>query len=163
MDEQTTSPRHSPEYRGKARQDSTTPSIHSVTTDDRQNSPRARRRHSSRTARPTTHSSGPHRSTLRRRSSSQSETFGPHSGSSRDLPAVRQRSSGPSEAMEPTTYTPTTHRVSKAKKGKRVHACEFPGCDKVCPLPLACRWTLLTSFRGFHSGRASSVYFTPFR
>jgi hypothetical protein len=31
----------------------------------------------------------------------------------------------------PVTYTPTTHRVSKAKKGKRVHACEFPGCGKV--------------------------------
>jgi hypothetical protein len=30
------------------------------------------------------------------------------------------------------TYTPTTHRISKAKKGKRVHACEFPGCSKVC-------------------------------
>ncbi|KAL4788205.1 hypothetical protein BJX76DRAFT_200205 [Aspergillus varians] len=31
----------------------------------------------------------------------------------------------------PITYTPTTHRISKAKKGKRVHACEFPGCQKV--------------------------------
>ncbi|KAJ5624559.1 Zinc finger C2H2 [Penicillium lagena] len=31
----------------------------------------------------------------------------------------------------PTTYTPTTHRVSKAKKGKRVHVCEYPGCQKV--------------------------------
>lgn len=31
----------------------------------------------------------------------------------------------------PVTYTPTTHRISKAKKGKRVHACEFPGCNKV--------------------------------
>lgn len=30
------------------------------------------------------------------------------------------------------TYTPTTHRISKAKKGKKVHACEFPGCPKVC-------------------------------
>lgn len=30
------------------------------------------------------------------------------------------------------TYTPTTHRVSKAKKGKKVHACEYPGCSKVC-------------------------------
>ncbi len=30
------------------------------------------------------------------------------------------------------TYTPTTHRISKAKKGKKVHACEFPGCTKVC-------------------------------
>ena len=29
------------------------------------------------------------------------------------------------------TYTPTTHRISKAKKGKKVHACEFPGCTKV--------------------------------
>jgi hypothetical protein len=25
-----------------------------------------------------------------------------------------------------------TGRISKAKKGKRVHACEFPGCEKVC-------------------------------
>ncbi|CAL5866495.1 uncharacterized protein PFLUO_LOCUS704 [Penicillium psychrofluorescens] len=31
----------------------------------------------------------------------------------------------------PTTYTPTTHRVSKAKKGKRVHVCEYPRCQKV--------------------------------
>lgn len=29
------------------------------------------------------------------------------------------------------TYTPATHRISKAKKGKRVHACQFPGCPKV--------------------------------
>lgn len=29
------------------------------------------------------------------------------------------------------TYTPTTHRISKAKKGKKVHACEYPGCPKV--------------------------------
>ena len=29
------------------------------------------------------------------------------------------------------TYTPTTHRISKAKKGKKVHACEYPGCNKV--------------------------------
>ncbi|KAJ5544756.1 hypothetical protein N7461_007060 [Penicillium sp. DV-2018c] len=31
----------------------------------------------------------------------------------------------------PITYTPTTHRISKAKKGKRVHACQYPGCGKV--------------------------------
>ncbi|PGH04216.1 hypothetical protein AJ80_08561 [Polytolypa hystricis UAMH7299] len=31
----------------------------------------------------------------------------------------------------PITYTPTTHRVSKAKKGKRVHGCDHPGCHKV--------------------------------
>lgn len=37
--------------------------------------------------------------------------------------------------LDPTgevTYTPTTHRISKAKKGKKVHACEYPGCSKVC-------------------------------
>ncbi|KAE8349180.1 hypothetical protein BDV28DRAFT_141743 [Aspergillus coremiiformis] len=31
----------------------------------------------------------------------------------------------------PITYTPTTHRISKARKGKRVHACEYPGCHKI--------------------------------
>ncbi|KAI2795087.1 hypothetical protein POX_a01691 [Penicillium oxalicum] len=35
------------------------------------------------------------------------------------------------EISLPITYTPTTHRISKAKKGKRVHACEYPGCNKV--------------------------------
>ena len=29
------------------------------------------------------------------------------------------------------TYTPITHRPSKAKKGKKVHACEHPRCGKV--------------------------------
>ncbi|CAL5874463.1 uncharacterized protein PFLUO_LOCUS8759 [Penicillium psychrofluorescens] len=42
-----------------------------------------------------------------------------------------RRSSPQSEVPMPVTYTPTTHRISKAKKGKRVHACEFPGCSKV--------------------------------
>ncbi|KAL2811140.1 hypothetical protein BJX63DRAFT_293264 [Aspergillus granulosus] len=41
------------------------------------------------------------------------------------------RTTAPAEIPLPITYTPTTHRISKAKKGKRVHACEFPGCDKV--------------------------------
>ena len=131
MDGQTNAPRQSPEDRGKARQDSTTPSVHSVTTDDRQPSPRARRRHSGRVARSGAQSSGAQRNTLRRRSSSRSESFGPHPGSSRDITAAMQRSLGPFEP-EPISYTPTTHRVSKAKKGKRVHACEYPGCDKVC-------------------------------
>ncbi|PKY07390.1 hypothetical protein P168DRAFT_324809 [Aspergillus campestris IBT 28561] len=35
------------------------------------------------------------------------------------------------EVPLPVTYTPTTHRISKAKKGKRVHACQYPGCAKV--------------------------------
>jgi hypothetical protein len=42
------------------------------------------------------------------------------------------RRSPQANASMPVTYTPTTRRISKAKKGKRVHACEFPGCNKVC-------------------------------
>ena len=57
---------------------------------------------------------------------------------------VRERSShgslmnmtGTMSAANEITYTPTTHRISKAKKGKKVHACEYPGCSKVCPLCL---------------------------
>lgn len=41
------------------------------------------------------------------------------------------RTSPQAEIPMPITYTPTTHRISKAKKGKRVHACEYPGCNKV--------------------------------
>lgn len=41
------------------------------------------------------------------------------------------RRSPQNDIQVPVTYTPTTHRISKAKKGKRVHACEFPGCNKV--------------------------------
>lgn len=43
----------------------------------------------------------------------------------------RQLAMGPKsvvEALEPT-YTPTTRRISKAKKGKRVHVCDK--CEKV--------------------------------
>ncbi|KAL5361374.1 C2H2 finger domain protein [Aspergillus floccosus] len=42
-----------------------------------------------------------------------------------------RRTSASAEIPLPITYTPTTHRISKAKKGKRVHACEYPGCTKV--------------------------------
>ncbi|CBF81460.1 hypothetical protein AN5659.2 [Aspergillus nidulans FGSC A4] len=41
------------------------------------------------------------------------------------------RATAPADIPLPITYTPTTHRISKAKKGKRVHACEYPGCAKV--------------------------------
>ncbi|KAL9593143.1 MAG: hypothetical protein Q9219_007664 [cf. Caloplaca sp. 3 TL-2023] len=37
----------------------------------------------------------------------------------------------PLDSSGEVTYTPTTHRISKAKKGKKVHVCEFPGCNKV--------------------------------
>ncbi|KAL8847291.1 MAG: hypothetical protein Q9221_007667 [Calogaya cf. arnoldii] len=39
--------------------------------------------------------------------------------------------SGSSDPAGEVTYTPTTHRISKAKKGKKVHVCEYVGCGKV--------------------------------
>ncbi|KAL8653690.1 MAG: hypothetical protein Q9226_003741 [Calogaya cf. arnoldii] len=39
--------------------------------------------------------------------------------------------SGSSDLAGEVTYTPTTHRISKAKKGKKVHVCEYVGCGKV--------------------------------
>lgn len=46
---------------------------------------------------------------------------------------VGQKNMRPSPNADtvPVTYTPTTHRISKAKKGKRVHACQHDGCGKV--------------------------------
>lgn len=58
-----------------------------------------------------------------------------------------RRSNAASEIPLPITYTPTTHRISKAKKGKRVHACEFPGCNKVGPGHHLCQGHLLTWLR----------------
>jgi len=52
--------------------------------------------------------------------------------------ATSRRRSSSSMRNASTTFeniTPSatpTGRISKAKKGKRVHACEFPGCGKVC-------------------------------
>jgi hypothetical protein len=51
-----------------------------------------------------------------------------HSDSRRETNSTMR---APTTLDGPVTYTPTTHRISKAKKGKRVHACEFPGCNKV--------------------------------
>ena len=33
--------------------------------------------------------------------------------------------------------TPSSHRISKAKKGKRVYGCDYPGCNKVSSVPIA--------------------------
>ncbi|KAJ5779605.1 Zinc finger C2H2 [Penicillium paradoxum] len=49
----------------------------------------------------------------------------------------------------PITYTPTTHRISKAKKGKRVHACQHPGCGKVGATQCIPEWTKLTRLQVF--------------
>lgn len=51
------------------------------------------------------------------------------SESRRESISSMRTSSAPLEG--PVTYTPTTHRISKAKKGKRVHACEYKGCKKI--------------------------------
>ncbi|EIT79214.1 C2H2 finger domain protein, putative [Aspergillus oryzae 100-8] len=51
--------------------------------------------------------------------------------SSRKTTNTMRRTNTQTEIPLPITYTPTTHRISKAKKGKRVHACEYPGCNKV--------------------------------
>jgi hypothetical protein len=45
-----------------------------------------------------------------------------------DLATMRSFA-GMGESEERVTYTPTTHRISKAKKGKPVHNC--PDCGKV--------------------------------
>ncbi|MCJ1391929.1 hypothetical protein MMC18_004796 [Xylographa bjoerkii] len=81
-----------------------------------------------RTTDPTGHASNKGKA-LRRQSASRSTTMGYHSSVSRESSMVQ-----PSEIGDPAgeiTYTPTTHRISKAKKGKKVHVCEFFGCGKV--------------------------------
>lgn len=58
-------------------------------------------------------------------------TAGPSSATSRRQSASSMRHASMTfESVQPS-QTPTG-RISKAKKGKRVHACEFPGCGKVC-------------------------------
>ncbi|KAL8935027.1 MAG: hypothetical protein Q9211_004920 [Gyalolechia sp. 1 TL-2023] len=60
-------------------------------------------------------------------------------GSKQVAPEPRERPSkgsstsmtAPLDSPAEVTYTPTTHRISKAKKGKKVHACEHPGCNKI--------------------------------
>lgn len=64
----------------------------------------------------------------KRSSSSKSTSFGSRDGPPR--PSIGTMNDPANEI----TYTPTTHRISKAKKGKKVHACEHPGCSKVCSL-----------------------------
>lgn len=64
-------------------------------------------------------------------STTSSAQVGASAASGSDPSVNIRRTSSVSDIPLPITYTPTTHRISKAKKGKRVHACEFPGCNKV--------------------------------
>lgn len=65
-------------------------------------------------------------------SPSSSSSPEPHASTSTMVGRKNVRRSPQTDASMAVTYTPTTRRISKAKKGKRVHACEFPGCNKVC-------------------------------
>ncbi|KAI9735926.1 MAG: hypothetical protein M1834_001392 [Cirrosporium novae-zelandiae] len=65
-----------------------------------------------------------------RPTSSASGSFGPHDSSNEGESSTMQRPAVLDDGGPPT-YTPVTHRISKAKKGKKVHACQYPGCTKV--------------------------------
>lgn len=86
----------------------------------------------------------------KRSASSKSMSFGSRDASSRASVGTMNDSAGE------VTYTPTTHRISKAKKGKKVHACEFPGCTKVRSLSDSLT-TLLNIRVDFHQSRAPQV------
>lgn len=84
------------------------------------------RRHSSFPANPTPSSSvEKSKSAVRRRSTSKAVQLSSREGPSRASLGIMN------DPASEITYTPTTHRISKAKKGKKVHACEYPGCTKV--------------------------------
>ena len=111
-------------------------SVSSAASDDSiQLSARARRRRTNRSSRRrTSPATRAQAAALDELLSATPEQAGPQSGSRRESASSMRTSS--SIALEgPITYTPTTHRVSKAKKGKRVHACEFSGCGKVSWIP----------------------------
>ncbi|KAI4106283.1 MAG: hypothetical protein L6R37_002265 [Teloschistes peruensis] len=108
----------------RSRQASVSSSDHSITTTDNKypRQPRA------------SPNLGAHRSSAgltgeqpRRRASKQT-SLGARDRSSRGSSTTM---SGPLDPTGDVTYTPTTHRISKAKKGKKVHVCEHPGCGKV--------------------------------
>ena len=113
----------------RIRRSSATSSAHSSSAeDDSTSSNPARRPQSSTTANHVSSHLGASSDRISRRRSTKSTS----SGSRGVLPH------GTTTAMASTTapageitYTPTTHRISKAKKGKKVHACEHPGCTKI--------------------------------
>lgn len=60
------------------------------------------------------------------------ESITPGSHSRRESTSTMRTSS---ISLEGVPFCTPTGRISKAKKGKRVHACEFPGCGKVSLVP----------------------------
>ena len=68
----------------------------------------------------------------RQKTKTMSDRVGSGSGSGSSRGSLMTMPRGQLDPMgNEITYTPTTHRISKAKKGKKVHACEYPGCTKV--------------------------------
>lgn len=64
------------------------------------------------------------------------------------------RTNSPADTTMPVTYTPTTHRFSKAKKGKHVHTCQYPSCGKVGAIIYAYWMNQTDSIAGLHQGWA---------
>lgn len=112
----------------RTRQASTSSSDQSSASDNNPTSSHPRRRRTSPISRTSQASSGNTSEHSRRKGAKQASS-GPREKPSRgslfNMPA-------PIDPATEITYTPTTHRISKAKKGKKVHACEYPGCNKVC-------------------------------
>ncbi|KAI4122736.1 MAG: hypothetical protein LQ338_005650 [Usnochroma carphineum] len=113
----------------RARRASASSSEQSSATDDKSTSSNPRRRRASPAL-------GVHQPTVaassepsRRRSTKHAST-GPREKSSKRS-SMTMTAPAPSDPAGEVTYTPTTHRISKAKKGKKVHVCEVPGCGKV--------------------------------
>lgn len=66
-------------------------------------------------------------------------------GTPRSMSPSAKRKSEPESV--PVTYTPTTHRISKAKKGKKVHVCEY-GCGKIFTRAEHRKWVELPNRTG---------------
>ncbi|KAL8746054.1 MAG: hypothetical protein Q9190_001892, partial [Brigantiaea leucoxantha] len=113
-------------YQQRTRQASATSSGQSSASDNNPTSSHPRRRRVSPTSRTSQASSGNTSEHNRRKASKQAS-----SGARESLSRGLLNMSGPVDPAGEITYTPTTHRISKAKKGKKVHTCEFPGCGKV--------------------------------
>lgn len=104
-------------------------SAHSSASDEQYTSsnPTRRRKHSSMSPNTTNNTSRPRESTRQRQKAKTTSQKGGQGAGRGSIMMPGSLSQG-----EEITYTPTTHRISKAKKGKKVHACEYPGCTKVC-------------------------------
>lgn len=113
----------------RVKKEHTSPSALSSASEDKSASsyPTRRRRVSSNSP-DNTMSSGKPRESTRQRQKARAMPFRGQGGSSRGTGIMT--TPGLLNPAEEITYTPTTHRISKAKKGKKVHACEYPGCTK---------------------------------